>query len=800
MIATQAADGSWAGDPFLTALVVRALGTRSVATSPQGTLILRVVDAQTAAPLAGVSGHGAVSDGSGRIVLNAWPGQNQSMTLYRYGYRNNTITYTLQAGITTDLGDVALEPSQDAAILFGAITSALDGSAVPHARLRDPQNGVHTTTDANGQYSIVLGHSALLKLEISANGFQATHAELRMELGRSHHLDHVLQPQSAEAYLAGNVIDAQTQAPLQGVTVEWASGSLVYRVTHTDSDGRYEIGPLPQQAGTLSFSRWGGYLGVHLNGVLPAHPVRQLDVELQPAASPPQHASMSGSVSEEPGGRALAGVAIRLLDPTTQVEFAATQSDPDGRFEFASLSFADVLLSARLAGYQSSEARFTLSASASVVHVTATLRRLTVSGRIVDAAGATPISGASVTLGASVVQSDPDGRFHFDAVLSGEQDLRVSAPGYRPLTRRVAIAEMVDQDLGTIALEAEVTQPELAGVVIDRNTGAPLEGATITLDATRGVRSAPDGSWSLGAVDPGHRSVRASMPGYLPSTHEVDVSMARRYAMSFELEPVASASLSLAVLPDRHAYPAYAPIDVVTAVHHQGSEPQSLVLDVALIAADGQVVGYGRYSNGSVFNVLAGRSDRLVTLDSGNLSPGRYIVESRVYDGYGNPGGGRPMIARASASIEILETRALESVHTVTLPRYANHRSNEAAAGRVRILSRSNVPVAPTLTLTLSRPDGSVAATADLVVQIPPDQRVRDVELPFGSVLFDPPGNWSVATTVSGLPSERTSAENLVTVLPGYRFDIDKKIAPGVIAPEPRRRIRIDLQLKGVQP
>jgi hypothetical protein len=70
------------------------------------------------------------------------------------------------------------------------------------------------------------------------------------------------------------------------------------------------------------------------------------------------------------------------------------------------------------------------------------------SGRVVDSATGTPIAGATVTIGDSVVQADAAGAFHLDA--AGDSPLQLRAPGYG----RKSVTLGGGGDLGTIGLTA----------------------------------------------------------------------------------------------------------------------------------------------------------------------------------------------------------------------------------------------------------------------------------------------------------------------------------------------------------
>ncbi|MBI1904644.1 MAG: carboxypeptidase regulatory-like domain-containing protein [Rhodocyclales bacterium] len=802
LVGAQRPDGSWAADPFLTALAVRALSLRSVPTPTYGTITLRAIDAKTRLPLTGVStGGGEVSDAQGNITMNRTPDVVHTSTLTKTGYQGRVINYRPQRGVVTDLGDIEIEPLADSAVVSGTVTDAVTGAPIPRAWVRTASYSVNLQTDADGRYLAHVQHAGWLELYVEIAGYRSVTATVDVRVGESYRVDVALQPVATDAYISGVVTDAVTKHPLQYATLTWqASNSTgVTASATTDADGRYTLGPLAAQAGTLTVLH-SGHTGVHSSGLVPAVPMQEANIELQPAQVAPTSGTISGTVRDHDTDQPVADAEVVLTNYNTGVEVARVVGDAQGSFSFTGLPFVPYRVSLRVSGYQSVEAVAYLWSSVPNATVSARLKRLVVSGRVVDALDQHPIEGALIELGGQEVRSDADGRFSIESVKAGVQPVTISAPGYRTRTHTVTIAALGDQDFGDIALEAAVAEADLAGFVTDSTTGDPIAGATITTDTQQMGSSRADGSWLLTSVVKGRRFVRVSQPGYQSQTREIEVSENKRYNVSFALERAESGSVDLTVLPDRASYTAYAPIEITTAIHYQGKAQVGLLLDVALVAPDGRMVAYENANNGNHLNIAPGRTDQLVVLNTSNLAPGTYTVESRAYDNNaGSPNSGRAVLAKSSASVEIVATRRLVSVEPTALPVYVNYQAREAAGARLRVVNESNVTVSPGFAVTLTKPSGGVVATYSRIVELSPDQHYRDIDLPLGSVLFDVAGQWPISATVVGVPVDAPPGASAITVLPGYRIEAEKHIAPEVIAPDPTRRIRIDLQIKGVR-
>ncbi|SMC16636.1 Carboxypeptidase regulatory-like domain-containing protein [Andreprevotia lacus DSM 23236] len=171
----QGAEGSWGQDSYVTALVLRALQLTQVvpAQNTQSAIKGKLVDAQTGAPLSGVSavlaGAGSASmnsDGGGSFQFTGLQTGNYTITLSLNGYSGIKYTVSLPASHTTDLGVIQLAKSQAGnGSIRGVVTDA--ASKAPLSGVVIQAAGLVAITDASGSYQ--LGNVPVGSVTISAS-------------------------------------------------------------------------------------------------------------------------------------------------------------------------------------------------------------------------------------------------------------------------------------------------------------------------------------------------------------------------------------------------------------------------------------------------------------------------------------------------------------------------------------------------------------------------------------------------------------------------------------------------------
>jgi hypothetical protein len=806
LIAEQLPNGSWANDPFITAIVLRALATKSVAVATDSGYKLRVLDSITAAPLAGIYINGYPTDANGRVTVNQGAANNVSITIQKTGYTTQTRATNVVAGVIADLGDILLVPTATNFIISGIVTDAATGAALASVYISDPTRGVGGFTDAQGRFNLAGTSAGALSLQAILGTYQTSTISSSVALGQSYQVDFVLTKTNSatDAIVSGVVIDKAARTPLQNASVSWSSVSGRTGTASTNAAGVYEISSLLPESGTVTVSR-SGYSGASLSGVRATKPRTDVNFELNAVATPPTVGAIDGFALDSVTSAPIERVTVRLLNRNTNLEVSNTNTVPSGSFGFSSVTFGSYRTILSKAGYSNAEASFDLLSATPRVTVNATMRRLVsrVTGRVVDAATNQPVSGASVTIGAVSGSTDGSGVFDFAEVAAGTYQLAVTAASYQNGGKSVIIQGLGAQAVGDIALQKVVLTAEIAGTVTDNQTSAPIAGATIKVGDTLSAQTLADGSYVVSSVPIATQQVRIVADGYLPKTSSVNVTEIKRYKADVALEKIADNTVSLTVTSDKAQYPAYTPVVITNTMAVPTAYTATGQIDIAVLDSMGKVVNYVRYEQypgNYQVNVRASAAAVTLTLNSGNLAPGRYTIESRLYESSNFNASPRAGLAVATTTLEILETKLLESVTTTALPTYANFRAQENTSTRIRLVNASNVTINPVFTVTLKNPSGSVAATRTLSAPLRPDERVRDVDLATGSIFFDAAGSWPVTVTVADSAATVAPTADKIIVVPGIRIDATKEVNPKIITPDSERKIRVDIRIKGEQP
>ena len=153
--------------------------------------------------------------------------------------------------------------------------------------------------------------------------------------------------------------------------------------------------------------------------------------------------------------------------------------------------------------------------------------RVTLSGptRAISFPGMRPEASAAALPMLSTTTRE-DGTYEVVAFEPGPAriDLSDTATGQALASRRVLVA-----DADRFALDVEITEASVAGVVVRRESGAPLPGVALRLEPAGGgspvgtpARSQPDGGFALGA-EPGDYVLSAEIPGRVRLERPVSV-------------------------------------------------------------------------------------------------------------------------------------------------------------------------------------------------------------------------------------------------------------------------------------
>ncbi|MBX9399688.1 carboxypeptidase regulatory-like domain-containing protein [Lysobacter sp. BMK333-48F3] len=348
--AAQGGDGSWAGDPYVTALALRALLVASDAPSMQaGQIAGAVFDADSGLPvaqaqiaLAGAANAG-VSGADGGFVLENVAAGTYTVTVAHVGYADHVGQVVVEGGSTSQLGRILLRLADQTAALRGTVSDSrsaqpLAGASVQLSGPLDTQ----TQTDAQGRYELIGLPAGQYTIQVGRSGYQSLSQSAQLPARTAVSFSPALTPDGdtppTTALARGIVVKADDGTPIAGARVELAGQSAL-----TGADGRFSIEPLAAGAFTGS-AQAGGYDSVSFSGVLVNG---SNDLGRIPLAAAQTRRSLIGTVTSSATGAPLAGVSLTLNGA------AAGQTDAAGQYRIEDTGSAQVELRFDAVGYQS---------------------------------------------------------------------------------------------------------------------------------------------------------------------------------------------------------------------------------------------------------------------------------------------------------------------------------------------------------------------------------------------------------------------------------------------------------------
>lgn len=365
--AAQRADGSWADDPYLTALAVHALRSASLPSPDQISVRGHVIDGNTGIVLSGVAAsfggadtYHQATDANGDFVFPNVAAGAYTLQLTYDGYGTVTASTVVSAGQALDFGTIALLPVPPAG---GPVTGTVQGNVTdattlaPIAGATVIANGVSVTTAADGSYDIPNLAAGAVTVSAAAPGYQTVVGSGTLAAGGVVLFSPQLRAGSAvgdaAAVLLGVVTDASSGKPIEGASVAVTGADSA--TAQTDASGAYHIDGLAPGTVQLVVSA-GGYDSVGASTQLDLNTAVTFSPTLYPSGTSPSGANtggVSGTVIDSSSGQPLADVTMVATAPDDTTQTVTT--DASGHFVVTGLTQEREALDFSLTGYVSAQ-------------------------------------------------------------------------------------------------------------------------------------------------------------------------------------------------------------------------------------------------------------------------------------------------------------------------------------------------------------------------------------------------------------------------------------------------------------
>jgi sugar lactone lactonase YvrE len=320
LLATQAANGSWNDDPYLTAVALRALYLVNHPPASNGSSAVRgmVADAASGLPLAGASvqvvagGDAATgSDANGNFTLSGIAAGNLTLRFARLGYASRDVSLNVGAGQSLSIGTVALAPASLSASLSGVVRN---DSGQPLASAVVAAGTASATTNASGAFTIGNLSPGPLTVTVTLANYRPVSVNLEVAANTNYLFSPGLvptyKPAPTTATISGKIVNAVTKAGIVGASVQVGGQS----VTST-TGGAFSVSNVTPGSVTIGVSA-PGYRTYSGSGMVVAgvNAVGEIGLQLMPTSS-----TMSGIVTDGATGAPVAGASVAVQGQGTPV-------------------------------------------------------------------------------------------------------------------------------------------------------------------------------------------------------------------------------------------------------------------------------------------------------------------------------------------------------------------------------------------------------------------------------------------------------------------------------------------------
>jgi len=327
------------------------------------------------------------------------------------------------------------------------------------------------------------------------------------------------EPNPDLGQIAAVVIDGQTGLALSGVTVQLTGTTTANQLTN--SAGEFQFSGLPAGNYSIQLSTEGGTGLTAETQVKRGQQVNLGDIRLfQEGAT-----ILQGTVTDATTGEPLAGATIEATGLSE-----ATVTDNQGAYLISNLDPGQVLIQARHEGYLTASNSVTVTAGTSlVVSLALSPDRAILDGIITDGNTEAPLAGANIIINGTVAaQTDAEGRYHLPNLSSSEHHIVVEHDGYDSVSGLITLPTQTTLIFSpqlyptgttpTVSDNAAVT-----GIVVDKQTGLPLEAVTVT-NGTETATTDTTGRFNLTQLAAAPTTLEWQLSGYLNKTLPLSLS------------------------------------------------------------------------------------------------------------------------------------------------------------------------------------------------------------------------------------------------------------------------------------
>lgn len=431
---------------------------------------------------------------------------------------------------------------------------------------------------------------------------------------------------------------------------------------------------------------------------------------------------------------------------------------------------------------------------------------VTLKGIIVDADTGNPLSNVLVAVVGTPhnLYSDNQGNFSSE-IDAGELTIDVSLQNYRTVRFSTIAPPSSTVDLGTVRLSPTIAaSTTIIGTISEIGTGLPIAGATVSvtgLDNSNVITSA-NGNYRIENISNLEFTIVVAATGYIGTSQNITLLEHSTVTMDIPLETIIVNDLAISDLSTAESnYPAYSKVAITAQFSNGGSESKDLQLMVKVINDLGNIISYQSIAHADLPNDIA---DTMLTVPAGEhilteldwntnkFPPGTYEVIIQAHDIASSQ-----LLTERSVMLNIDPTQVV-NVLVEPSPRFSYFGASESITFQTEIENHSNINTEVTIASTWYDPEGLFLRTDTITLTLTPEETNKSVTLADFSHEFTQSGEYPLEIQVTGVQASSTNGLP-ISIAPGVRITPTEDIVPTIIVPDGDKRIRINIQLIGVQ-
>lgn len=624
-------------------------------------------------------------------------------------------------------------------------------------------------------------------------------------------------PLPTKGNVAMQVIDASSGQPIGGASAVLQGSTIAPSLS--DATGKITFQQIPAAGYTVAVSA-AGYSTQTAAFTLSAG--NTVDLGVFKLAVVPSSGIVKGVVRDSASGAPLRDALVTV----TGISSATTSTAADGSYAVSGLAPGALNIVISKSGYDSVAAAGVLPAGSVLVFSPSMVAQTgqpgdpadppnplpgALTGLAVDSASGMAVGGVAVSLVGTgmATESGTNGRFAIAGIPAGTYPVRLSKSGYAGRTlAAVLVAANSTTDIQAVPLNRELSSVTLHGTVTDIRSGKPIAMASVTVAGTDLVaKTDANGNYRLEGLASGDATVRFAASGYASETVQASFPTVNAYRLDKTLALDSGSNPVFSMLAtDRSSYGAHMPVTIDMAVENKSDEPvANAVIDLTVFGPNSQVVNQQQVmyvdSNGVAQNLFtfAANGTTSVSAKWATLSyaPGQYQVKARIFL-ENVASGARTVLAERTALFVIEPGQNVLRLAVTPLPAFTTFDAEEQISFRVEASNRSNLPVSTTFKYAFKTPDGTVLKEDEGTISLQPNDVLGSVVLGPFPYRFAAAGIYPVALTSTGGVTPEVLADGEIQVAPGIRVEAVQQVNPTTVTPDGDKRIRIQLQLKGV--